>query len=446
MKKYPVTWFFFILIVGLYIGTLVNQQTDPDHANDAQRKLGALSTLAMFNENLTDKTRVKTDLYGQFELWDGEFWRILVSGFHHLGLFHLFCNGISLLWLGKLLEPVMKKWAYALFIISGTYISFLPEIFLEHDLVGISGGLCAMFGLLIILRYHHVQIGLLVDNNMVRSMIYFLLGCIIVTQLEIFRVANIAHFTGLGYGIVFGIAFWGVPKWQLSRKQIRLYGMIFLLAHLLLIPATYYCVHPVWNGRYQWYLAYQLSKQRQDNKQLGILNLGQNNVTEEEVTHLKKAVEIDPGLSGAWNEIAIYYVQNGSYCEAWENILTGLQQNRSYEEGIRTAKKIWRLFSTAEDQKKAMEFLLSLFGDESSDWLSRFQMLPGQPNSIEKLQSENNISNGTKSILEFFSTPSEKSNNLPGFEKKPRELEKANRKQQQKISDPPDEDSEGKRL
>ena len=45
---------------------------------------------------------------------DGEYWRLLTSGFLHAGLFHLMFNMLSLWVLGSLLEPAVGRARFAL--------------------------------------------------------------------------------------------------------------------------------------------------------------------------------------------------------------------------------------------------------------------------------------------------------------------------------------------
>ena len=70
-----------------------------------------------------------------------------------------------------------------------------------------------------------------------------------------------------------------------------------------------------------------------------------------------------------------------------------MKSNRSYEEGVQLAIKIWRHFETGEEQNEAIRLLNSIFEEESKDWLARFEMLPGQANSIEKLREEHELFN-----------------------------------------------------
>src|SRR3990170_8464773 len=45
---------------------------------------------------------------------DGEYWRLVTSGFLHAGLFHLMLNMLSLWILGQMLEPAVGRWRFAL--------------------------------------------------------------------------------------------------------------------------------------------------------------------------------------------------------------------------------------------------------------------------------------------------------------------------------------------
>jgi membrane associated rhomboid family serine protease len=48
------------------------------------------------------------------ELLDGDWWRLLTSGFVHIGLFHLLCNMVTLGLLGTVAEGVWGRWRFIL--------------------------------------------------------------------------------------------------------------------------------------------------------------------------------------------------------------------------------------------------------------------------------------------------------------------------------------------
>ena len=92
-------------------------------------------------------------LFGRFDLYgppvhQGEWWRIITSGFLHYGLPHIFMNMMALYYLGRLMEAFQGRWrlaAYFLFtVITGNLVSLWWDP-TGHS-VGASGGLFGLMG------------------------------------------------------------------------------------------------------------------------------------------------------------------------------------------------------------------------------------------------------------------------------------------------------------
>jgi membrane associated rhomboid family serine protease len=78
---------------------------------------------------------------------DGEYWRIITSGFLHAGLFHLLFNMLALWILGSMLEPAVGRLRFALIYVVSLLCGSFGALLLEPDglTVGASG---AIFGLM----------------------------------------------------------------------------------------------------------------------------------------------------------------------------------------------------------------------------------------------------------------------------------------------------------
>ncbi|MGE3314754.1 MAG: rhomboid family intramembrane serine protease, partial [Planctomycetaceae bacterium] len=172
---------------------------------EVYRRLGAVETLTLFQVGEKDGPLVPVpQMSGPFELWDGQWWRILVSAFHHGGMLHVAMNGIGIAALGWLLEPRLGSARYLLFFLAGTMISMLPEFLLEHQAVGLSGGVYALFGMLLPLRRRDPDVESILTPQFVRFGLAWLIGCVLFTQIGIVHIANAAHFTGFIYGWIAG--------------------------------------------------------------------------------------------------------------------------------------------------------------------------------------------------------------------------------------------------
>ncbi len=345
-----------VLFLAVWIGELLH--SDPSEAREMTHLLGAVTSRLVVN---------LPGLYGPFKLWDGELWRIPLSGFHHGGLLHLGLNCLGLVFLGRLLESRMKWFSYTVYFLTATTVSLVPEYLAGNNPIGLSGGVYAMFGTLLVLRRRDARIAEALPPGVVQMGLVWLFLCIGLTYLEILRIANLAHFTGLAYGWVAGEVLLGTYS---TNRKLRL-G--FYAAHLLLVPVLYFVVHPVWIGRYHWYLAIDKRDQSRQTQ------------------NLEQAVSRDPGLEAAWRLLAAIYAQSGELQRAWETILKGLAYNRSDENANRLAQAIWSRFHLPSDRKDALDTLNKVFGEEAADWRERLGISPAGAESPVAMSRDNLI-------------------------------------------------------
>ena len=343
-KAYPITFGALTIALSLYVAVQVFQIANPERATDARWKLGAVEKLVVVGE---------PQLTGPLDLWDGQVWRIPVSAFHHGDLLHLAMNSVVLWYLGRLLENRMGRFSYLAFFLLAAVVSILSECLLEHSAVGLSGVAYAIFGALLVLRQTDESLAEAFTDNIVKVGFVWLFVCLPLTYFEIQNVANVAHFSGLGYGWIAGRAFFGVVR---SPRVTRL---SFYAAHLLLLPALYFTVHPFWTGRFQWYLA---SREENWDRRFELW---------------ENALQRDPGLEPLWKFLAIRHAENGDRLSAWRTILQGLNYNRTYTEGVDVSRVIWNAFSTRKSQQQALEVLREIFGDEAAAWQQRLGVFPG---------------------------------------------------------------------
>tara|TARA_R110002111_G_scaffold258083_1_gene326897 strand:+ start:150482 stop:151843 length:1362 start_codon:yes stop_codon:yes gene_type:complete len=353
-SKYPITSAYIAAAVGLFLAVQIYRVQHNSYGeeafDDALWKMGAVQPLVFVH----DHPLVKEDGFptgGPFDLWAGEWWRILISGFHHAGILHLVMNCLAIGYLGRLIEPVMRSWLYAGFLILATFISFLPEYYLDHYPVGLSGGACAMFGLLILLRKTNPQIADEFTEREITWGLGWLVLCVVMTHFDILHIANAAHMTGLVYGLLAGVVL-------INRSRFA--GMLrvtFLVSNFILIPCTYLICHPVWNGKYYWYLA-----RHEDD-----LN--------QKIIYLRKGIELSPGEPKIGAELALsLYRTDATPFRSWEIILDSLKKNRSYEKGVEITRLIWKQFRSDQQKEKALMVVQDVFGSESDAWLERLDL------------------------------------------------------------------------
>ena len=356
--RYPVTAAFIAVAVGLYLAVLIycvkHGTTGQNGYGDALWKLGAVQRLVFVHEHpLIEEKDFSTG--GPFDLWAGEWWRILISGFHHGGLLHLVMNCLAIGYLGHLIEPVLRNWVYAAFLILATFISLLPEYYWEHYPVGLSGAAFAMFGLLILLRRTNEQIAEVFTDREIHWGLSWLILCFVLTHLGIMSIANAAHVAGFLYGLLAGVVLINQTRWGVLLRYT------FVASHLLLIPATWLVCHPYWSGKYYWYLA-----RHSDDLQ-------------QRIDYLKKGVALSPGEPKIGAELALnLYRTEAVPFDSWKTILQSLNRNRTYENGVEIARLIWKQFHSDEQKAKALQMVTEVFGDETEAWSDRLQLAQTQ--------------------------------------------------------------------
>ena len=344
----PMTTLFVAVCVGLYIAvhvvqtwhTSADDPSRPLRFDEAQRLLGGVSAIV-------HRSGPQLFVGWPVDVWNGQWWRIIVSAFHHGNLLHLALNMWGLWCLGALLESRLNKAWYFLFVLSASAISMLPDHLLGNQAVGISGALFAIFGMLTIMRHRDQVVADIVTELFVRCGYAWLVVGVLLTHFDILPIANAAHFSGMIYGWLTGQIFFGA--W--SRR--RLVVPAFLAMHLALLPGYYLAVHPIGDGNYYWFLAEQ-SQDRSDR-----------------IRHLETAVGVDPGLSVAWLELVEEYLRGGDRESAWKTVLLAVRHHRTFQPGIRAARKAWLAMLQSGRRQQALQILDEVFGGEVDSWKER---------------------------------------------------------------------------
>jgi membrane associated rhomboid family serine protease len=231
-RDYPVTFGIIFAAAALYLAVSSYAYSSPEHGEEAKRVFGASSQLIVLEPTRPSGVYEQIPhLVGPFDLWNGQWWRVPISGLHHGGLIHLVLNCVAIGFMGYLLEPRMRRSTYFLFFLTATTVSLLPEYLLEKSAVGLSGAAYGMFGLLLVLRRRDPRVAEVFHDGFVRAGLVWLFVCVFLTAAKILAIANFAHFVGCGYGLAAGRILFGETSAS-RRYQVAFYG-----AHLLIVPA-----------------------------------------------------------------------------------------------------------------------------------------------------------------------------------------------------------------
>ncbi len=335
---------------------------------DAQKILGAVTALTYQHHN--EQSSAAEDVpFGPFDVWKGEWWRIPVSAFHHGNWWHLTMNLLSLWFLGALLEPRCTRMSYLLLIIGSATLTMLLQFLNGDYAVGISGTICAQLGALLVMRRKYPELNEILTPQFIAISMLMLLSGLFMNQIpEVIEqgvgIANLAHFSGLAYGWVFGVVY-GIPL-----THPRLIRLVFWTMHLFIWPAMTYAVTPIFNADFHWYQGYLSSRKS------------------ERLMHYQTAVQLDPGRMVFWRFLALSYRDAGDFHSAWKTSLEGLRHHRLDDDGLRLAQHLWTMEyirwrdSVWRKQKKlrrqtlvlALNEVENVFGDESPYWTTRLKL------------------------------------------------------------------------
>jgi len=288
------------------------------------------------------------DINGMFMLWEGEWWRLTISAFHHGNLIHLIMNVLAFWMFADLLEPNLGKLRYLVFCVVAATFSILPEAALNQSAVGISGMVFAQFGLILIVRRHDEDIAERMHPSLVPICFASLFICIPLTMFMGLPIANGAHLLGLLYGAAVG---WLCYDLRLRNRLATGAGLV--VVHSGLVLAVLALMSPTWDGRY---FAWRAITQTQS------------------LADWQKSVELDPSLETGWRFLAKHYVTTGDRHKAWMTVLEGARLNRSSTKLDQLARYVWQEFDSADDRAVAKNELQRVFGNEHEAWIERFEL------------------------------------------------------------------------
>jgi membrane associated rhomboid family serine protease len=232
--------------------------------------------------------------------WLREPWRLVTPALFHANAIHLLFNLYWLWVFGTLVETEFghgPTLGIYLLLAAG---SETAEFALFHQGIGLSGVNYGLFGLLWVLSRHDPRFRDAVDRQTVQLMVGWFFLCIVLTVLDVWRVANVAHGAGFVLGAILG---WTIAARGLAR---RLRGAAVLAAVFLLCLAGGTIARPYVNltgdvGHDFAYRGYVALESGDDQKAVALY---------------EKAVAIDPNQSAWWNNLGVAYRQLGRTTDA----------------------------------------------------------------------------------------------------------------------------------
>ena len=160
------------------------------------------------------------------DIFHGSYWGLISSNFLHTELWHIAGN-LYWLWIfGKKIEFESSKGYFAILILSAALVSYLAELsFSDSSGIGLSGIVYSLFGFLLVKRKTTETYKSSLDNKTVRSFLFWLALCFILTQNKTLNIANAAHVGGLLWGILFAF----ISKFEIYQQWLLGFGLVAVL-------------------------------------------------------------------------------------------------------------------------------------------------------------------------------------------------------------------------
>lgn len=384
----PVTAEVIIVSATIFLSCQMQADLNGERLDAVQRQWGAIRNLKTIDRHQTwirsskamvtrvapvtgrsssfelNPSESELQISGPFDLWEGEWWRIPLTSFHHENFFHLLlCLG-AVWYLGSRLERYWGTFAMGLFLVPACCIPMLAELYCGQTFSGLSGFASAMFGALVVLRQSNKELAGLLSDEAVEAGVV-VLGCYWVISATSFGWAGYAgHLTGLAYGGFIGLMMGG------RLGQVALLRVTIVMAHWMLVPAMFLATYPIWTGRYQWYRAQTVRDwDRSD-------------------LHLMRTIRISPNLAGAWLQWAQVAEVDGDQDLAWERLINGLSNNPSSAPLIEASQRLWQHLNL-QQRYDAVRVLDRFFGSRSRLWLEQIRL----NSPVSEHSSDENLSN-----------------------------------------------------
>jgi GlpG protein len=169
------------------------------------------------------------------EIWNGAYWGLLTNVFVHSGIVHFALNMYWLWLLGGRMESVIGSARFLGFFVTAALYSSLCELAVfGQSGVGLSGIVYAIFGYMWLLRKQVPVYRKSLTRTTVWILALWLIACVPITYVGGVPIANVAHFSGL----IFGVA---IAAGRGLGIQPRLVLSAVVGTALLAAAALFYC-------------------------------------------------------------------------------------------------------------------------------------------------------------------------------------------------------------
>ena len=142
------------------------------------------------------------------QVWSGAYWGLVTTAFVHFAIWHVLFNMLWTKLFGGVLEPLMGRARYLAFVLVAAAVSSGAQLaFSEETGIGFSGVVYAMFGFALAARTVEPRCLRIADARTTAWLLGWLVLCIVLTEMGVWRVGNAAHVGGFAFGFFAGHAF-----------------------------------------------------------------------------------------------------------------------------------------------------------------------------------------------------------------------------------------------
>lgn len=173
------------------------------------------------------KTLEQAGAITRYRLWEGDFWRIPASIFLHGPWWHLALNCLAILFIGPIVALGVGAAVYLATVVFSA-LAGLSASLLFHEktipLVGISGGILGLIGLILAVEWRNAQgrwMAFFRRRNVVVILILIVINAILAVTFELrggeVKLDHAAHLAGMGFGLIGGLALFGKERAHVGR-------------------------------------------------------------------------------------------------------------------------------------------------------------------------------------------------------------------------------------
>lgn len=139
-------------------------------------------------------------------VWDGAYWGLVSSTFVHFDILHIAFNLYWMWVLGRVLEARIGPVRMVVFYVASAFVSSSMELAVSGDQgIGMSGVGYAIFGYMWASRGKYEEFRAAV-SGLAGLFVGWAVLCIVLTHFDVLNIANVAHFSGLAFGGLVGLA------------------------------------------------------------------------------------------------------------------------------------------------------------------------------------------------------------------------------------------------